>query len=75
MCNLLDLTKMCLASSVAPGHMAKLDALVKTVAASFERQLPSTEQAIVMHMLFFHLPDSIRMWGPARGFWCFPFER
>lgn len=74
-CMLIDLLKLCLASSVTSKIKSDTDVMARSIAGEFDRIFPATEKAIVMHNLIFHIPDTIRMWGPARGFWCFPFER
>ena len=72
---LLNLIKLCISNTVTPALMLVIRAEVKTLSNAFTVLLPSTEKAIVFHLLAFHIPDTIALWGPARGHWCFPFER
>lgn len=75
LCQLLDILTLCLQSSVSSYSKVQTDEKVRAFAADFEKNLPQSEQAIVMHVLLFHMPGTIRRWGPTRGYWCFPFER
>jgi hypothetical protein len=40
----------------------------------FERRVPSTELAIVFHLLV-HFADEIERWGPAKSYWMYFIER
>ena len=73
--SLLSLLKLCLSATITPGLMAQVHAEVQQLSNWFTLLLPSTEKAIVFHLLAFHIPATIAFWGPARGHWCFPFER
>lgn len=75
LCNLLDLMSLCSLLSQTTESKARIAELVKVVARHFEEDFPVTEHAIVVHNLLFHIPDTINRWGPAVGFWCFPYER
>lgn len=75
LCGIIDLVHQCLASSVTSDSLEALRLQVKSVARNFEKDVPSTEWSIMMHLLTFHMPDTMEFWGPARGYWCFPFER
>lgn len=75
LCSLFDLLNLCLRSHATKEVKQQTATAVRTLALHFESLFPPTECAIVMHLLFFHLPATIRRWGPARGYWCFPFER
>jgi hypothetical protein len=75
LCEILDLLRLCLSSSLTPQIMEQIDVLSKNVANWFDILMPPIEMAMVFHLLVFHIPDTIRRWGPARGMWCFPFER
>ena len=74
-CRLLDIFSMCLASSVAPDHVAKLREAIRLFCLHYNEVWPTQCKALVVHMVLFHMPDTIAYWGPARGYWCFPFER
>lgn len=73
--NLLDLIKLTLRSTVDQETMDEIERLRNELAPVLESAFPSTEWSMVLHLLFFHIPDTIRLWGPTRGYWCFPFER
>jgi hypothetical protein len=74
-CHLLDLLALCSLVKHTTASKLKIAELTKIVATHFEKDFPSTEHAIVVHNLLFHVPDTINQWGPAVGYWCFPFER
>ena len=73
--SMLDLLSLCLRSNVTADVKVETAKVQAAVAAHFEEDWPETEHAIVMHLLIFHMAATIRKWGPARGYWCFPFER
>lgn len=73
--DLLDIVRMCLSSRVEPDMIAHIKSKVEQFADCFDAYLPGTEKSIVLHLLLWHMPDTIAYWGPARGYWCFPFER
>jgi hypothetical protein len=75
LCQLMDVLTSCLASNATAATKVRTDELVKKFATHFDEMLPITEQVVNMHNLIFHIPSMIKRWGPARGFWCFPFER
>lgn len=75
LCRVLDIVELCLRSSVTRASKQLTDAKVAEMAGAFGASMPDSERSIVMHVLMFHMPATIRMWGPSRGFWCFPFER
>jgi hypothetical protein len=52
-----------------------LDEAIKNAAKKIDQNLPKSDWAMVLHNLMFHIPDTIKRWGPTRGYWCFPFER
>ena len=74
-CLLLDIISLCLSSSVPPDMLERLDGLIVIFAHKFNDWMPTVSKAVVLHTLLFHLPTTIAYWGPARGYWCFPFER
>ena len=73
--NLLDFIKLTLSSTVDQFTMDEIGRLRHELAQVLESEFPSTEWSMVLHLLFFHIPDTIHLWGPTRGYWCFPFER
>jgi hypothetical protein len=75
LCQLMDVLTSCLASNATAATKVRTDELVKKFAVHFDEMLPVTEKVVNMHNLIFHIPAMIKRWGPARGFWCFPFER
>jgi len=75
LCRILDLLALCLRSHVTTESKQQTDELVDEVLHIFETIIPTTEHAIVVHLLLRHIPDTIRLWGPVRSYWCFPFER
>lgn len=72
---MLELIRLLLQSDVTAKVKLDTASKVRSLAAFFETDWPPTEHAIVMHLLVFHMPATIRKWGPARSYWCFPFER
>lgn len=75
LCDIIDLVKGCLLSQITPTVIDTLRALVKKVASHMHSCFPASEWSIVSHLLTFHMVDTIDFWGPARSYWCFPFER
>lgn len=75
LCQILDILELCFRSHAT--RQVKIDTArkIRECAATYEERMPAIEQAIITHLLFFHMPATIKRWGPARGFWCFPFER
>jgi hypothetical protein len=56
---------------------AEMDALRLQVAealSDFERDVPKTEHASVVHAML-HLPECIWRWNNLRNFWCYAAER
>jgi hypothetical protein len=75
LCRLLDILELCYRSH-ATAEVKKATAVqIREFADHVEQLIPITEHAIVLHNLFFHIPATIKRWGPTRGYWCFPFER
>ena len=72
---LLEIVRMCLASSISEEHISILRKRISDLAEDFDALFPETQKSLVLHLLCFHMPDTIEYWGPARGYWCFPFER
>lgn len=75
MCKLIDLLTSCLASDATAELKVDTARQVTDFATRFDEYFPVTNNSIMMHALVHHIPETIRLWGPARGFWCFPFER
>lgn len=75
MCYVLNLVTASLSSNATAAIKVETKRLVQQLASEFDELLPSIEKSLMMHLLMFHMPRTIRIWGPARGFWCFPFER
>lgn len=74
-CRLLRVIRMGLVSCVAPGHTAAMQAVIDEVKENFNHDFPAIMKSMMLHLLLFHVPAAVARWGPARGFWCFPFER
>lgn len=73
--DVLDLMALCLHPVATKAVKAWTDGKVEDVLDKFEAEWPSTEHALVLHLLVFHMPRTIQRWGPVRHYWCFPFER
>lgn len=74
-CQLLTILELCYRAHATAAMKTELDREIKEFAGKFEDWIPQTEWAIVIHNLIFHIPSTIKRWGPTRGYWCFPFER
>jgi hypothetical protein len=75
LCIMLDFIKNCLASHITPELMDGIRDGALAVARNFDELFPPSEASLVLHLLIFHIPDTIRYWGPVRNYWAFPFER
>jgi hypothetical protein len=75
MCRLMDLLTSCLSSNATAALKVKMVAQARAFAARFDQHFPESELTVMMHVLVHHIPSLIQIWGPVRGFWCFPFER
>jgi hypothetical protein len=75
LCDILRLLQLCLSSVITPELVKDMKNTARDVANWFDKLLPGTEKAIIFHLLVFHIPGTLEQWGPARNFWCFPFER
>lgn len=75
LCRILDFIALCLRSHVTMDSKKQTDDLLPIVEDAFRDIIPTTEHAIVVHLLLRHIPDTIKLWGPVRSYWCFPFER
>ena len=75
LCDILKLLRLCVSSVVTPDLIKEAKDTARGLATWFDTLLPGTEKAIIFHLLIFHVPNTIEQWGPARNFWCFPFER
>lgn len=75
LCRLIDFIALCLTSNVTEAVKQQLELQLPELAQLVDANLPPNEHAIVLHLLLFHIPDTIRRWGPVRSYWCFPFER
>ena len=64
-----------MSSNATTEMKARADRQSKRLALKFDILFPVIEKSQIMHALIFHIPDTIRVWGPARNWWCFPFER
>lgn len=72
---LLNMIKMALASTVSPDHVKKMLDAAAEIRNKFNADFPTIEKSMMMHLLLFHIPATIKRWVPVRGYWCFPFER
>jgi hypothetical protein len=73
-CAMIDLVKHLLSNIITTPLLHVIDVLIKRICKNLPI-LPNTERPIVFHNLLFHMPTIIAKWGPARSYWCFPFER
>lgn len=71
----LRIVKLATKSFHTEASSTRLKELIRVHAESWNRLWPEHEKSQVHHMLMFHIPATIDFWGPARYYWCFPFER
>ena len=71
---LCDVVSLLLAEEMDYSQFDVLEHRVHRVLCLLERDFPVSLQVIVFHLLH-HLPMFIRRFGPACGFWMYPFER
>jgi hypothetical protein len=74
-CALLSLLTSCLASDATAELKVETARQVTELATRFDEYFPESELTVMMHVLVHHVPNMILVWGPTRGYWCFPFER
>ena len=74
-CDLFDFINLCLAPVQSPELIVEIRQMARKVAGHVHKYFPESERSLVLHMLVFHAPDAIALWGPARGWWVFAFER
>lgn len=74
-CSLFDYISACLEPVQTSHSIRKLKKDARKLAKGVGKWFPETEKSMVLHMLVFHVPDYLGMWGPARGWWVFAFER
>jgi hypothetical protein len=75
-CDLLAILQMCLASRFKPEtHLALLKAKIRKWAGQLNTNFPDKQKTVMLHSVMFHMVDTMRLWGPCRGYWNFPFER
>ena len=76
---LVDATNLCL-TATAPAVSENRNRLgyvrlrVIEALSTFEAELPSTERAVMFHVLA-HVPDAVYRWNSPRNYWCFFGER
>ena len=75
LCDLLDYITHCLSSSLTLDLMKEIKRRSIEVAKDIDRFFPASEKSLMLHLLVCHIPPTLSYWGPARGYWCFPFER
>jgi hypothetical protein len=74
-CAMLDLSNCFLSMAIGgPVWQKTATDLIAKIKQELQ-QVPKTELALVVHMMVYHMYDTLWYWGPARGFWCFPPER
>lgn len=71
----LEVVKKSLLSSVSNATVQQLREDIRELAEGFDDAFPNEFKVMMLHLLMFHLPDTIDYWGPARGYWNFPYER
>ena len=74
-CFLLEIVKMATASTTSAKHVRNLRVEIMRLAYKMNTWFPPHQKTMMLHLLMFHMPDTIAYWGPARGYWNFPFER
>lgn len=75
LCDLLDYVTLCLSDRITPSLLTEIGIQAKRCANMINETMPEGEFSLVLHMLIFHVPATLKRWGPARGWWVFPFER
>lgn len=74
-CSLFDFISDCLQPALSPKSIHALKQKGQELAGRIADWFPQTEKSLVLHILVFHIPSCLEMWGPARGTWVFAFER
>ena len=74
MFELCDVLSELLAEELDSSYFDTLEYRVHRVLALLERDFPVSLHVIVFHLLH-HLPNFLSRFGPANGFWMYPFER
>lgn len=74
-CDILDYFSMCLDHELTEAKLDALDEQASLVAGHIENFFPGGEKSLVLHHMVFHMPGQLRVWGPARASWVFPYER
>jgi hypothetical protein len=74
-CAVLDFVKDCLLSHLPSGKVQEITQQATALAKELHKFFPQTERSMVLHLLVFHMPQGLRYFGPARGFWAFWAER
>lgn len=68
----------CLATAVSedvtPARIPAERAELVRMLVDFERLFPRSELRMCLHSTL-HWPDARQLWGPAKGFWMYPWER
>lgn len=72
---LLQVIKLSLTSTVTPSLIDRLHQVITTVARNFNDRFPPHMKVMMIHLLMAHIPATLAYWGPARGYWNFPYER
>lgn len=75
LCQLLDFLKDCLRPTIAPGDIKKLYKDARELAGTIHERFPLNARSMMLHLLVYHVPSGLSLWGPARGVHCFPYER
>ena len=71
---LCDVLSLLLSEEIDYSEFDVVERRVHRVLSLLERDFPVSLHVIVFHLLH-HLPMFIRRFGPAYGFWMYPFER
>lgn len=74
-CDIFDFMTACLAAQQTPESIVEIKAASRKIAGHIADYFPDSELSLVLHMLVMHIPDQLKTWGPARGWWVFAFER
>lgn len=72
--DMMDILKELASYTVHDQLYIKLEKLLTKCLTNWEKEMPLTEQDIVIHLLI-HMIPQMKNYGPCRGYWMFPYER
>lgn len=71
---IMDIMRDCVRREVDPRGLDELCRRADDAVREAFTYLPATERSTITHVLI-HLPEQIKLWGPAWSVWLYPFER